>query len=61
MPSVSNVSLPLRLSPGEHLLTVVVEDERGVSGFGALLTDLRGRAPPAGLHERAEPESERAR
>ena len=62
MPSVSiTSSIPLSLSPGDHLLTVVIEDLHGASAFGALLTDSAGGAPPAGLRERAEPASARAR
>ena len=55
-PTVNSVSIPLELLPGQHQLTVVVEDLRGVAGFGALLTDSTGGPPPAQLSARAEPD-----
>jgi hypothetical protein len=51
-----DVSLPLRLAPGEHLLGVLVEDLRGMTTFGALLTGADNGAPPPGLREHPEPE-----
>lgn len=50
----SDVSLPLMLAPGAHRLTIVLEDGRGPSGFGALVGGLAGGAPPPGLRASAE-------
>jgi prenyltransferase beta subunit len=51
-----DVAIPLRLTPGEHLLTVLVEDRRGGTPFGAVLTDADNLGPPVGItpeqHER---------
>ncbi len=44
---VGDVRVPLSLSPGEHLLVVLVEDVGGAAAFGARLSDaLNGSAPP---------------
>ncbi len=57
----SDVSLLLALAPGAHRLTVVLEDRRGPSAFGALLGAASGGAPPAGLRAGAELGSTRRR
>jgi hypothetical protein len=44
-----DVSVPLRLEPGLHLLTVLVEDLKGMAVFGALLAGRDNGPPPAGL------------
>jgi hypothetical protein len=51
---VADVGLELALAPGEHLLTVLVEDLRGPAAFGALVTSRTNGAPQGGLAERAE-------
>ncbi|NOT30533.1 MAG: hypothetical protein HOP15_08810 [Planctomycetes bacterium] len=53
-PTVNYVSLPVGLLPGQHQLTVLVEDLRGMAFFGALLTDSIGGPPPVQLSARAE-------
>jgi len=56
----SDVNIPLHLAPGEHSLSVAIEDLHGVSGFGALLTDAAGKALP-GVVEHGDPPQTRAR
>lgn len=45
----ADVTLELRLEPGEHVLAVLVEDRTESSAFGALLTGRDGGPPPAAL------------
>lgn len=54
-----DVSFLLRLTPGKHLLTVLVEDRTGPSAFGAQLAGVRGGPPPSGLREDALPPAAR--
>lgn len=49
-------SFPLRLTPGEHLLAVLVEDRKSMSTFGALLAGADNGALPSGVREHPEPE-----
>jgi len=51
------VSVPVRVEPGAHLLTVLVEDRDGPAAFGALLTGADNGPPPAELRDVLEPES----
>ncbi len=51
-----DVSVPLRLAPGEHLLSVLIEDLHGMAVFGALLAGADNGAPPASVLELPEPE-----
>ena len=53
------VSFPLRLAPGEHVLTVLVEDLKGMAVFGALLNGRDNGPPPEALLD--DPELENAR
>ncbi len=53
--------VPLALAPGEHLLTVLVDDSRGPAAFGVQLTGATGGPPPAALSTRAEPEKAKRR
>jgi hypothetical protein len=55
-PIVPDLCFPLELTPGEHLLTVVVEDVLGAAAFGALLTGPDGGAPSAFLVDCPDPE-----
>src|SRR5262249_43867703 len=49
------VSIPVKLAPGEHLVTVLVEDHIGTAAFGALLTGRDNGPPRPGLVDRVEP------
>jgi hypothetical protein len=52
-PLPNEVPIPLRLSPGEHTLLVLCEDDGGSSVFGARLSDAAGRRLEAPLEVRA--------
>jgi len=52
-PLPNEVPIPLRLSPGEHALLVLCEDDGGSSVFGARLSDTAGRRLEAPLEVRA--------
>lgn len=52
---IQDVSVPLRLAAGEHLLTVLVEDLKGLTVFGALLSGADNGAPPSGVRAHPEP------
>jgi hypothetical protein len=54
---LGDVFCPLQLAPGEHLLTVLLEDLKGPAAFGARLDGGSGGPPPAGLSVSAEPAS----
>jgi hypothetical protein len=54
-----DVSIPLRLAPGEHLLAVLVEDLKGMGVFGALLSSRNNGPPPEGLFDGPELDREK--
>ena len=48
-PIVEDVTVPLRLAPGRHLLLVLVEDAGGAAAFSARLSSPTGGPLPATL------------
>jgi hypothetical protein len=48
-PIYESVQVPLRLTPGKHLLLVLVEDHGGAAAFSGRLTDAHGAAPAPGI------------
>jgi len=54
-----DVNVPLLLAPGEHLLTVLVEDQKGMAVFGALLNGRDNGPPPDELVDDPELDSGR--
>jgi hypothetical protein len=54
-----DVKIPLELAPGQHRLTVLVEDVGGAAAFGARLSSATNAGPPATLTSWAEPPSKR--
>jgi hypothetical protein len=57
----ADVALTLRLSPGPHRLTILVEDRDSASSFGALLSSLENGPPPESLRIERHEAPERAR